>query len=94
MKMFKPVLSNKFKKILKKLSFKNKPLVLAINKKIKQICSCDEELIQHYKNLKYDLFDYKRVHVNKSFVLLFHVDFEEKKVYFSKLAHHDNVYKL
>ncbi|MBN2127748.1 MAG: addiction module toxin RelE [Candidatus Diapherotrites archaeon] len=91
---FSPVLSDRLKKVLKKITVKNRQLSLAINKKIKQVCSCDEELIQHYKNLRNDLSDYKRVHVDKSFVLLFHVDLKNKKVYFSKLDHHDNIYKL
>lgn len=90
--VFAPVLSDNLKIVLAKLSTKNKILAEAANKKIKQICSCDEELINHYKNLRYNLSDYKRAHVDKSFVLLFKVDFEKKLVLFTKLEHHDKVY--
>lgn len=90
---FQPVLSEKLKETINKLASKNKILVLALNKKIKQVCSCDEEVIQHYKNLKYDMSNLKGVHVDKSFVLLFKIDFEKKLVLFTKLDHHDNIYK-
>ncbi len=90
---FQPVLSEKLKKVLEKLSTRDKVLAVAINKKIKQICSCNEEVINHYKNLRYDLSEYKRVHMERSFVLLFKVDFEKKMVLFVDIDHHDNVYK-
>ncbi len=90
---FQPVLSPKLRKVLAKLAVKNKPLAIAVNKKIKQVCSCDEELINHYKNLRNELSEYKRTHIQKSFVLLFKVDFEKKHVLFVKLEHHDRVYK-
>lgn len=57
-------------------------------KKVDNICSKD---INHFKNLRYDLKQYKRVHVNDSFVILF---FDEKNVvHFVDYAHHDVVYK-
>lgn len=90
---FQPVLSEKLKKVLEKLSTRDKVLAVAINKKIKQICSCNEEVIDYYKNLRYDLSGYKRVHVERSFVLLFKVDFEKKRVLFVDIDHHDNIYK-
>jgi len=90
---FQPVLSEKVKKVLEKLSTRDKVLAVAINKKIKQICSCNEEVINHYKNLRYDLSEYKRVHVERSFVLLFKVDFEKKMILFVDIDHHDNIYK-
>ena len=93
MKLLEPIISEKLKKLLTKLTTKNKALAIATNKKIRQICSCDEELINHYKNLRNELSGYKRAHVEKSFVLLFKVNFEKKVVYFVKLDHHDNVYK-
>ncbi|MFH0905771.1 MAG: addiction module toxin RelE [archaeon] len=81
------------KKILNKLATKDKVLSTAVYNKIEQICSCDEDMIeQHYKNLKYEFSDYKRVHVTKSFVLLFNVDKKDKKIYFFRLDHHDKIY--
>jgi len=90
---FQPILSDELERLLAKLAVKDKILAVAVNKKIRQICSCDEELIGHYKNLRHDLSEYKRVHVDRSFVLLFKVDFERKVVFFVKLDHHDNIYK-
>jgi len=91
--MFKYVLSDEIKKILKKLPKKDKQLNIVLNKKIKQICSCDVELIDHYKNLQYDMSNYKRAHVGKSFILAFNVDKKNKIVYFSRFRHHDKAYK-
>lgn len=91
--MFKSVLSEILKKTIIKLSKKDSFLAEALNKKIKQICSCDNELIDHYKNLRHDLSDYKRVHITKSFVLLFKVNKKQNKIYFYKLDHHDNIYR-
>ncbi|MDD3178568.1 addiction module toxin RelE [bacterium] len=91
--MFKPVLSSQVENILIKLSKKDKKLVLELNKKIKQICMFDSELIEHYKNLRNDFSNYKRVHIGRSFVLLFHVDFKFEKIYFYKFDHHDKIYK-
>lgn len=90
---FQPVLSDKLRDTLVKLSTRDKTLAIAVNKKIRQVCSCDAELIGHYKNLKYGISEFRRVHVGKSFVLLFKVDFERKLVLFTKLDHRDNVYK-
>ena len=57
-------------------------------KKVDEICLKD---ITHFKNLKYDLKQYKRVHVNDSFVILF---FDEKQVvHFVDYVHHDVAYK-
>lgn len=90
---FEPVLSDSLRKVLEKLASRNKPLAIAVNKKIKQICSCDDELVNHYKNLRNELSDFKRAHVERSFVLLFKVDFVKKRVLFVKLGHHNKVYK-
>ena len=90
---FQPVLSGELKRVLAKLSAKNKTLAIAVNKKIKQVCSCDEELINHYKNLRHELSEFKRAHIDKSFVLLFKVDFKKKLVFFTKLGHHNDIYK-
>jgi len=76
-------------KILQKLSKRDKKKLEAILKKM-------EEIVQnphHYKNLKYPLNDFKRVHIDKSFVLVFTVDENDKKVIFVDFDHHDNIYK-
>jgi YafQ family addiction module toxin component len=86
-------LSDNLKDLMRQLQFKDKQLLLELNKKIKQIISEDKSTINHYKNLRYGLSDYKRVHVGKSFVLLFSVDLENNTIYFVKFEHHDKAYK-
>ena len=71
---------------LKKLSKKDKVLFEHIMKKIEEICCSD---IDHYKNLKKPLQDYKRVHIGH-FVLLFKV--KGDLIIFRYLEHHDKIY--
>lgn len=59
-------------------------------KKILEIISCED--ITHYKNLKFNLKNYRRVHVNNSYVIIFYDDIS-KKVYFVDYDHHDKIYK-
>lgn len=47
----------------------------------------------HFKNLNYPLNEYKRIHVNTSYVILFKVDTNKKIVEFYRYDHHDNIYK-
>ncbi len=91
--MFNFNISDELKLIIKKLIKKDKKRVEIINKKIKEIICSDQESIQHYKNLKDDLKDYKRVHIDKSFVLIFKVDIQNKFILFVDFDHHDKVYK-
>lgn len=46
-----------------------------------------------FKNLRKPLQKFKRVHVNKSFVILFEINNEKQIVCFRKYEHHDNIYK-
>lgn len=91
--MFSFDLSDTIKKKLKILSKRDKVFCEAVNKKIREIISNNRETIEHYKNLKHDLSDNKRVHVYKSFVLTFRVKKDINFIYFEKLEHHDDVYK-
>ena len=47
----------------------------------------------HYKNLRKPLQNFKRVHIDKSFVLVFSVDENKKLVIFEDFDHHDNIYE-
>ncbi|PIU21032.1 MAG: addiction module toxin RelE [Candidatus Diapherotrites archaeon CG08_land_8_20_14_0_20_34_12] len=85
-------LSDELKAELKALSKRDKGIAGAINNKIKQIITSDDFSIDHYKNLKYSLKEYKRVHIAKSFVLLFKVFKKERHILFDKFKHHDDVY--
>lgn len=90
--MFQLKLSDDLEKTLNKRR-KEKKFIEAVLNKMDEICSQDYETINHYKNLRNDLSDYKRVHIMKSFVLTFKVVKSENTVYFIKLVHHDDAYK-
>ncbi len=90
---FTSILSDNLKEILKKLYSKDKKLFLELQKKMNQIISCDKETINHYKNLRYDLSNYKRTHIGKFFVLAFSVDIQNNIIVFDRLEHHDKAYK-
>ena len=86
-------LSDELKVVLRKLSRKNPELAKATYKKIHQIVDLNDEItIDHFKNLRHGLSVYKRVHVARSFMLLFRVLKEQNFILFVRLEHHDNVY--
>lgn len=78
------------RKNLSKISKKDKILYNAIMNKIEEILTCED--VNHYKNLKKPLQDFKRVHVKSSFVLTFKYIESEDKVVFYRLKHHDDIY--
>jgi YafQ family addiction module toxin component len=90
--MFTPIISDELDKTLNKRR-KEKELIEAILNKMDEICNQDEETINHYKNLGNVMSDFKRVHIMKSFVLVFKVIKSENTVYFVRLTHHDDAYK-
>lgn len=78
--------SHIFKKKISKL--KGQELINTLNKVDEILNSKD---INNYKNLRYKLKKYKRVHVNDSYVILFFG--EDNIIYFVDYEHHDIVYK-
>ena len=82
-------ISKNLDRILLKLSKKDKELYEQILKKIYEIVNSFD--IEHYKNLKQNLKEFKRVHLGK-FVLVFRFDKKEKIVYFADFDHHDKIY--
>ena len=91
--MFDFNLSDRLKLIIRKLIKKDKKKVEIINKKIKEIINSNQQSIQYYKNLRHDLKDYKRVRIDKSFVLTFKVDVLNNFILFVDFDHHDKIYK-
>ena len=91
--MFDFNLTDELKIIIRKLVKKDKKKVEIINKKIREIINSNEDSINHYKNLNHDLSNYKRVHIDKNFVLIFKVDIKNNFILFVDLDHNDNVYK-
>ena len=77
-------------KILNKLSKKDKQLYEQVLKKIEEIISAYD--VEHYKNLRYNLKDSKRVHIGH-FVLVFSLDKTSNTLSFEDFNHHDVIYK-
>ncbi len=75
-------------KIFKKLEKKDPKRLVIIYNKIAEVIQNP----QHYKNLRAPLNHLRRVHIDKSFVLLFSVNEKEQKVIFEELDHHDKIY--
>jgi mRNA-degrading endonuclease RelE of RelBE toxin-antitoxin system len=92
--MFEYDLSKDFEDILKKISKKNPVLAVGINRKIKEIVSRDSTTINAYKNLRYSLKNYKRIHITENIVMVFQVFPKEKFILFITIKHRDDAYKL
>lgn len=76
-------------KIFLKLSKKNPKQMKIIDKKVEEIIKYP----QRYKNLRAPLNKWKRVHIDKHFVLSFSIDEETKTVILEDYEHHNNIYK-
>lgn len=61
--------------------------------KIQKIAINFEYNPNHCKNLRAPLQDYKRVHVNKSFIIIFKVDIKNKLLIVYDYDHHKRIYK-
>lgn len=85
--MYSYFIEKSLKRKLSKLAKKDKPMFDTILKKIEEIVQRPE----HYKPLRYDLKNIKRVHIKGSFVLVFR--FERNEIRFMDFDHHDNIYK-
>lgn len=88
--MYNFLISENLVEKLKKLSKKAKLLHEQVIKKINEIVSSSD--IEHYKNLRYNLKDSKRVHIGH-FVLIFQFNKSTNTIYFDDFDHHDNIYK-
>lgn len=77
-------------RIFEKLSKRNKPRLVKIFKKVKEI---QENPHHKYKNLRKPLQEFKRVHIDSHFVLIFIIDHKQKLVEIYYFDHHDKAYK-
>ena len=82
--------SENLEKILNNLSKKDKDMYNQILKKIDEVIHSED--VEHYKNLRYNMNDSKRVHIGP-FVLIFQYKKEENRILFDDFDHHDNIYK-
>ena len=79
-----------FDRILAKLEKKDKQLYENLFNKMNEVLNSHD--IEHYKNLRYDMKEFKRVHIGH-FVLVFKFDKINNLILFSDFDHHDKIYK-
>ncbi len=77
-------------RILKKLAKKDSHMYNQVMNKIEEVINSSD--VEHYKNLRYDMKDQKRVHVGH-FVLVFQYDKQTNFISFEDFDHHDNIYQ-
>jgi len=82
-----PTYSELLTKKLAKLKKKNRKLYSIIRKKIIEVLENPE----HFKELRNVMKGTRRVHIMKSFVLIYQI--EGKYIKFMDFDHHDNIYR-
>ncbi|MFA5019809.1 MAG: type II toxin-antitoxin system RelE/ParE family toxin [Candidatus Pacearchaeota archaeon] len=87
--MYSYKISEELKEIMLKLSKKDKPLYEQLLKKIEEVINYYD--IEHYKNLRYNMKNSKRVHIGH-FVLVFQFDKQTNEISFDDFDHHDKIY--
>jgi YafQ family addiction module toxin component len=75
-------------KTFKKLEKKNPNQIAIIEKKIQQILNNP----YHFKPLRGDMHGARRVHIDKSFVLVYEIKEKDKAVVLLEYEHHDKIY--
>lgn len=83
-------LSKNFERILDRLQKKDKQLYENLLNKMSEVLNSAD--IEHYKNLRHNMKDKKRVHIGH-FVLVFKHDKANDFVFFDDFDHHDHMYK-
>ena len=78
-------LDRKFKRLKKK----DREMLMLIDRKVQKIL--DDPY--RFKPLRKPLQNKRRVHVGRSFVLIYEINEEEKTVTLLDFDHHDNIYK-
>jgi YafQ family addiction module toxin component len=87
--MHKFLIEKKLEKIMIKLEKKNGFLYNQIKNKINEVINSKN--IEHYKNLRHDLKEFKRVHIGH-FVLIFRYYKKDNLISFEDFEHHDKIY--
>ena len=82
--------SKNFDRILIKLEKKDKQLYENVLNKMNEVISNQD--VEHYKNLRYDLKEFKRVQISH-FVLVFKYEKQSDIIYFDDFDHHDVIYR-
>ena len=88
--MYESEIHLNLQKIMLKLFKKDKQTRERIIKKIEEIIN--SESVEHYKNLRHDLKEFKRVQIGEK-VLVFKYDKDKNLILFLDFDHHDKIYK-
>ncbi|EKQ54497.1 MAG: cytotoxic translational repressor of toxin-antitoxin stability system [Methanobacterium sp. Maddingley MBC34] len=91
--MYKIAFDPSFQAILNRLKERDPKAYNNVIKKIRQVAINLEMNPSCCKNLKAPLQKYKRVHVNKSFVIVFQVDVRNSLMIVYDYDHHKRIYK-
>ena len=86
---YQPAISKTLKVQFDKIYKKDRALYESLMKKIREILNDPHR----YKPLRHDLKGFYRVHIDKSFVLIFAVEENNGVVEFVDLKHHDEIYR-
>lgn len=87
--MYQFRISVHLQELLRKLSKKDKQLHERILAKVDEVISSPD--VEHYKNLRYNTKESKRVHIDH-FILIFQYDKGNQEILFDDFDHHDKVY--
>lgn len=87
--MYSLYISETLESKLSKLKKADKNTLAIISKKVREI----QNDPYHFKPLRHDLKGIRRVHIRKSFVLVYEIVESEKAVRLLDFDHHDNIYK-
>jgi len=82
-------IEKKLHKKLEKLFKKDNQTYKRVIKKINEIINSDS--VEHYKNLRNDLKNFKRVQIGEK-ILTFSFDKTKNKIQFYDFDHHDKIY--
>lgn len=87
--MYRYKIQPNLQKIMKRLFKKDNQTRERIIKKIQEITNSGD--VEHYKNLRHDLKDFKRVQIGEK-VLVFKFDKKNNMISFEDFDHHDKIY--
>ena len=90
MPMYALAIKPELDKVFEKLAKKNPKQLDIIFKKTEEIL----ENPHRYKNLRAPLNKWKRVHIDKHYVLTYSIDEVNKKVILEDYDHHDSIYRV
>jgi YafQ family addiction module toxin component len=87
--VYKLAIKEKLDRKFKKLKKKDREMLALTDRKVQEILDNP----YRFKSLRKPLQNKRRVHIGGSFVLIYKVNEDEKKVTLLDFDHHDNIYK-